>query len=103
LRKDASRQAWDAAKKWNPQIQLTARNATSIAHAQFTPCDRGLAPIQSVVSATNSVAYRSSPVSQYAWPRRVKCWQRLSSHGTLTSLGRSSSLDSMPAQYSAGH
>src|SRR5882672_9849949 len=78
--------------KEKPQIQLTARSATSIAHAQFTPYDHGLCAIQSVTSATNSWGYRSSPVSQYACPSAVKCWHRLSSHGTLMSVGRSSSL-----------
>ena len=59
-----------------------------MAQAQLTPCIHGFRAIQSLISATNSRANRSSPVSQYAWPSVVKCWQRLSSHGTLMSVGR---------------
>ena len=40
--------------KWKPQIQLTARRDTSIAHAQFTLQAYGLAAIQSVIWLTNS-------------------------------------------------
>ena len=65
------------------------RSAASIATDQLTVHAYGFPAIHSSITSRAAAAYRSSPVRRNAWPAGSSHCTRDSSHGILTSLGRS--------------
>src|SRR5689334_632572 len=68
-----------AANRCKAHNQAMTRKDNSRLLAQLMPRLGGLDSSQEVMSVTNCSAYFSSLVSQYAWPKVMKNWQRLSS------------------------